>query len=146
MGATVLSKDLGARVGRVQCMSNMRSLHVSFESFVQDHGIWPPGPSFDDEDMVKTEDWWFQQMDPYTGSRKVWLCPVLQNGRLKAPGSDTPVQMHYMPTQFDGAKMAPYRWPKQPWLVEIANAHGQGALVLLPDGSIKSTRQMINGK
>lgn len=143
-----LSSGFGARASKVICVSNMRSLHVSFESFIQDNGAWPPSPpTYQDEDdeLVKGEEWWLKMMDSYTDSRKVWLCPVLERGHFSTP-SGKRLQMHYIPTQFDGNKMSPYRWPKQPWLIEMANSHGDGALVLFPDGSVTSLQEILNRK
>lgn len=95
--------------------------------------------------MTKSEDWWLKLMDPYVNTRKVWLCPILERGKVSAPSGD-PLKMHYIPTQFDGTKMAPFRWPRQPWLIEMANAHGEGALILFPDGSVRSFKQVLRGQ
>ncbi len=142
----ILSGDFAGRVSKVQCMANMRSLHVSFSSFVSDNDVWPPAPPDSyDENMAKSEEWWFNLMDPYTEDRKVWLCPILARSHIKSPQGDV-LKMHYIPTQFDGTKMSPYRWPKQPWLIEMANAHGTGALVLFPDGSVTTMGELLNRK
>jgi hypothetical protein len=52
--------------------------------------------------------------------------------------------LHYMPAMFDATPGIARRWSTQPWLVEIANAHGQGALVCFPDGSVKSFNQILS--
>ena len=44
----------------------------------------------------------------------------------------------YLPTRFSASSpMAAYRWGNQPWLVEIGDHHGEGMLVLFPDGSVR---------
>lgn len=107
--------------------------------------MWPQVPDAASEDSKKFEDWWMAAMDPYLDTRKVWLCPVLQRGKLALP-SGQPVNMHYMPTKFDANRISPFRWSTQPWMIEIANAHGDGGLILFPDGSIKSLGQVLNKK
>lgn len=133
------------RVSRVKCASNMRSLHVSFSSYIQDHDMWPPAPPNEDAAMDQSEKWWLKIMSPYVDTPKVWLCPILEKSKLTSP-SGAILQMHYIPTQFDGTKMGPFRWPKQPWLVEMANAHNDGALILFPDGSVRSLKQVLQGR
>ncbi len=34
--------------------------------------------------------------------------------------------------------MTPYKWPSMPWFVEIGNCHGNGALAIFTDGSVKA--------
>ncbi len=125
-------------------MTNMRNLHVALASYVQEHDMWPQAPDITTTDSQKWEEWWMTAMDPYTGSRKVWLCPTLANGQMELPGGK-PVKMHYMPTKFDANKISPYRWSTQPWLIEMANAHGNGGLILFPDGSIKELGSIVGG-
>ena len=42
----------------------------------------------------------------------------------------------YIPTHFESGTDAPYRW-RQPWLLERGDFHGEGALMIMPDGSIE---------
>ena len=138
-------KGILMRVSKANCINNMRSLHVSFSSYVNDVGYWPQIPQQLAAGESEYEDWWISTMKPYTGSDKVWICPVLRAGRLSSPDGKL-CRMHYIPTQFDANRISPTRWPRQPWLIEMGNAHGDGALVLFPDGSIQSLGQILGKK
>ena len=124
------------------CMGNMKSLHASFASYLSDNNHWPPIPNVDDALDAKSESYWLSIMEPYGGTPKVWLCPTLVAARLKGSNGEH-LKTHYIPSQFDAKPDAPRRWPNQPWLIEMANAHGDGALISFPDGSIKSMNQVL---
>ena len=127
---------------RARCMSNLRSLHASFESYLQDKGHWPQQPDFEGGQHKLYEDWWIEEMKPYGATEKVWVC----GGALKLSKGlpeQGQVRMSYYPTMFDENPMTPHRWPTQPWLVENANVHGKGPLILFPDGSIKDLDDLL---
>ena len=127
---------------RVHCMSNMRSLHGCFASYVNDVGYWPQQPDSIKPSSEQYEDWWLATMRPYTGTDKIWICPALKKADAKGMNNQT-LKLHYAPTRFDANKITPYRWPTQPWLIEIGDAHGTGALIMFPDGSIKSLQEIL---
>lgn len=139
-----------ASISQVRCMSNLRNLHVGFESYIQDNGRWPQevdtgveyGLGREYSNNQEYEDWWINTMAPYVDP-KVWQCPVLKAEHLKDMDNN-PVRLDYTPTMFDANPISPHRWPKQPWLIEIANAHGHGPLILMPDGSITDYFQVFN--
>jgi len=134
------------KTSQIRCMSNMRALHPAFSAYIQDVGHWPQPPDYEMEMDQNYEDWWLTTMDPYVGgAREIWLCPVLKSARL-ADADGRLLKMHYIPTQFDANPISPTRWPTQPWLVEVANAHGNGALILFTDGSIKSLNSILPGQ
>lgn len=137
-----ISPSVVRAVSKAQCMTNMRNLHVAFASYVNEAGHWPQQP----DDLLGNDEmydlFWTKSMYPYTQSDKVWTCPLLQKAHLQNTDGKE-VKVHYLPTKFDLTKQAPYRWPGQPWLIEIANAHGQGPLILFPDGSIKSLGEIL---
>jgi prepilin-type N-terminal cleavage/methylation domain-containing protein len=138
-------KGIMMKVSKANCISNMRSLHVAFSSFVNDAGYWPQIPEQLASGESDYEDWWIETMEPYTGSEKVWLCPVLKAGRLSSADGRV-LRMHYIPTQFDANRISPTRWPRQPWLIEMGDAHGDGALILFPDGAVQSLGQVLGKK
>lgn len=43
----------------------------------------------------------------------------------------------------DDTRGTAYRWPTQSWLIEVANAHGKGALTCFPDGSVKPMDKVL---
>lgn len=134
------------RVSQAKCISNMRALHPAFSAYIADNSRWPQPPDYDAAMDESYEDWWLATMDPYVGgSKEIWLCPVLKGGQL-SDSSGRRIKMHYIPTQFDANPISPTRWPTQPWLVEIANAHGNGPLILFTDGSVKSLDSVLSNK
>ncbi len=127
---------------KAKCVANMKSLHTAFSSYVQESGVWPQVHPSDDADPSVVEEMWLKTMDPYLSTRKVWLCPVLERAKLKS-SSGTLLKMHYIPTQFDAKPNTAYKWPAMPWLIEVADAHNEGPLILFADGSVKGLRQIM---
>jgi type II secretory pathway pseudopilin PulG len=133
---------IGASVAKAKCIGNLRNLHVSFAAYVQDNGHWPQQPDFSGASSQQYQDWWLKTMDPYTQSREVWKCPLLK--KLGAFGSEgKKLEIHYTPTRFDARPTTPFRWEKQPWLIEVSNIHGNGPLLLMPDGSVRNLTDLV---
>jgi prepilin-type N-terminal cleavage/methylation domain-containing protein len=126
-----------------RCMANMKSLQVSLSSYIQDKGHWPQEP----EDQLGNnenayEDWWINVLRPYGASESTWMCPTIKR-LVTNKNKDGRPKVHYTPTMFDRNPGTPYRWSTQPWLIEIGNMHGQGALICYPDGSIKAMDEVV---
>lgn len=51
----------------------------------------------------------------------------------------------YIVTRFDKMAQTPFRW-NQPWAMERGNFHRTGSHVLMPDGSVNSTRNPFYGR
>ena len=51
-------KGLMMKVSKANCISNMRSLHVSFSSYVNDVGCWPQVPEELASGESDYEGWW----------------------------------------------------------------------------------------
>jgi prepilin-type N-terminal cleavage/methylation domain-containing protein len=131
-----------ASVAKGRCIGNLRNLHVCFATYVQDNGHWPQQPDFSSAYSQQYQDWWLKTMDPYTQSREVWKCPLLK--KFGAYGSEGgKLEIHYTPTRFDARPTTPFRWEKQPWLIEVSNIHGKGPLLLMPDGSVRSLTDLV---
>lgn len=127
----------------VKCAGNLRALHASFSTYVNDNGHWPQEPpelAAANDDAY--EDWWIETMKPYGVTEKVWQCPSVirqvtsksRNGRPK---------IHYTPSLFDIRPFTPYKFKTQPWLVENGNMHGDGALICYPNGEIKTMNEAL---
>jgi len=130
----VISRLPGAG-DRAKCTANLRALGEAFETYTQDEGHWPQQPEFTDAQQEQYEDWWINTMKPYGITEATWQCPaILRLGKIQRNGRSPRVQ--YSPTMFDAKQSTPHKWPMMPWLVEIANVHGHGALCILPDGSV----------
>jgi prepilin-type N-terminal cleavage/methylation domain-containing protein len=126
-----------ASAQKARCMSNLRGLHHSFASYLTDSGRWPQVPDFDNSQNEAYETWWIDTMLPHGVTRETWICPTIRQAQASLPPRDRSL-MHYTPTQFDPNPMTPRRWSTMPWFVEIANAHGHGALIIFADGSIEA--------
>jgi type II secretory pathway pseudopilin PulG len=137
-----ITPGLLQRFAKAQCISNLRSLHTAFSAYIADNERWPQAPKGTGSNGQTYEQWWMTTMDPYVDTRAVWQCPVLRAGKI-ADASGKPVQMHYVPTQFDAGKASPFKWSTQPWLIEMGNAHGDGGLILFPDGRVESLGMIL---
>jgi len=120
-----------------RCIGNLRSLHVTFSSYIKDNAQWPQAPEalWEAENDDALEDWWIETMTPYGGEERVWQCPTIARQIRKVSDEGRP-KVHYDPTPFDEKPFTPYRW-NQPWLTETGNMHGRGAQMIFPDGSIR---------
>lgn len=117
------------------CASHMRQIRVALGQYLADHeNIWPQAPVDGTEQQI--QEFWFATLKPYDISEKTWQCPTISS-KLGREGREN-VAMHYAPTAFDTTPDIANRWPTQPWLIEVADAHGQGPLICFPDGSVKS--------
>jgi prepilin-type N-terminal cleavage/methylation domain-containing protein len=126
-----------------RCMSNMKSLQVSLAAYVQDKGHWPQEPAEQlNNNQNAYEDWWIATLKPYGAEESTWMCPTIKRLVTNKSKDGRPI-VHYTPTMFDKNPGTPYRWSTQPWLIEIGNMHGQGALICYPDGSIKPMDQVV---
>ncbi len=124
---------------QVVCASHMRSIRLGLDSYLQDHKlVWPQGPAPQDPGWAA---FWLHTLRPYKIDQRTWECPVI---RGLARGIDDPeLTLHYVPTMFDPTPNIAHRWATQPWLIEIADAHGQGPLIAFPDGSVKSYSKVL---
>ena len=135
------------RAEAVKCGNNMKNIHVALASYVQEKGYWPQEPQeyWVSNDNNKYEDWWIDTLKPYGIDEKTWQCPTIFR-RVTFRSKDNRPRMHYTPTMFDDKPYTPYKWPTQPWLVEIGNMHGRGALMDFPDGSIRPMTDVVQGR
>jgi hypothetical protein len=130
-------------------MANMRAIHVGLLAYLNDNReVWPQGPAPTPDRMSAWAEFWIKTVEPYDVPAKTWQCPTLA-GQFKR-GELAPIDggaIHYSPTMFDDQPNTAKRlstYPlNQPWLIERANAHGQGALICFGDGSIKSFNQVL---
>ena len=122
------------------CASHMRSIHTALNLYLQDNkNVWPQAPEITQERAW--EDFWIDTLRPFGIGEKTWQCPTI-NAILRAAGREA-TKVHYAPTRFDTTPGIAYRWPTQPWLIERANAHGQGAIICFPDGSLQPLRKFL---
>lgn len=132
-----------AQASQAACMANMRNIHIGLGTYLNDHGdIWPQGPaSFEGAPWAA---FWIHTLESEGIPQKTWECPSIR-GMLGNPSREpiTESSIHYVPTMFDGLPGTARLWPTQPWLVERADAHGNGALICFTDGSIKPFNKVL---
>jgi len=132
-------------LGRVRCSGNLKFLHGAFSAYTGDHNMWPQQPEFGEGQDAEYETWWIETMRPYGATETTWQCPTIQKLVQHSEPEDKP-RLHYTPTKFDAFYRRPYQWSMMPWLIETADAHRSGALMLFPDGSIRPFSDFTGGQ
>lgn len=136
---------LRARAQRLQCMGNLRSLHIAAEQYIQDNNQWPQITGAADPKSTAYAQKWIAALAPYKLTAKTWICPTVENALgnpdYATPGSE---RVDYFAMPFDDKPMTPHQWPHQPWFVENANVHGNGQLIIFTDGSIADLLSLVN--
>jgi prepilin-type N-terminal cleavage/methylation domain-containing protein len=136
--AIPIYSGLRGRAQRIQCLANLRGLYVATNTFIQQNGVWPQvnttanhGKS--DEEKANL---WIAALEPFGINRKGWICPTIQD-LLRNPDYEKPenARVDYVATPFDDKPTTPHQWPRQPWFIEVGDAHGGGNLIIFADGS-----------
>jgi type II secretory pathway pseudopilin PulG len=138
-------EKLRARAQRLQCVMNLRNLHVAAAQYVQDNNQWPQiGLASDDDDDTGYAQEWIAALAPYQAEKKGWICPTIQK-TLGNPDYNSPSneRVDYFGMPFDDKPMTPYQWPRQPWFVESADVHGHGQMIIFTDGSISDMKTVV---
>lgn len=134
------------RAKKARCMSNMRTIHTGLLGYVTDHGHWPQM----EEGKVKFSEeeffgFWIKATEPYGLNQETWSCPMDRRNIGLPDEEKLEYYGSYVVTRFDDAPATPFRW-NQPWAMERGDLHGNGAHILLPDGSITETRNPFSGR
>jgi len=126
----------------VVCAHHMRSIRNALDNYLQDHKhIWPQGPPPQEAEWAA---FWLGTLAPYDITERTWQCPTIRG--MMAAGdapADPGLALHYVPTMFDSTPNIAFRWSTQPWLIEVADAHGKGPLICFPDGSVKPFNKVL---
>ena len=133
--------NMASRMDRAKCTMNLRALYIGAEFYVQDRKQWPqidPKLSGNKESDEYARQW-MTALEPYKIFKESWHCPTVQKIMLGNQGGDkTKERIDYFPTPFDDKEITPHRWAEQPWFTERGAMHGEGNLMIFPDGSIKT--------
>jgi prepilin-type N-terminal cleavage/methylation domain-containing protein len=132
------------------CISNLRGLHGAFSSWLTDHeNVWPQLPADASVDSgsigtVLEHEFWIKTFEPYGLTQKNWTCPTFRRlVKLKQTNLNN-ARIHYLPTLFDEVPGRAYRSPGTPWLMEIADGHGRGNLLIFMDGSVRPFKDLFS--
>lgn len=131
------------KVERGGCESNLKTLYAGFSNYLTDYGEWPQIPEHTNLDTGDGEEaywrFWITTMKQkdYGISEFHWLCPTDRRERAanQKPEDREEFEGSYIPTEFDSGPDSPRAW-RQPWFLERGDFHGDGALMIMPDGSI----------
>ena len=125
------------RAQKTACLNNLRSLHVAADLYLQEHHAWPQikTSGVEPNDLATS---WIDALAPYGLAQINWVCPTIQQ-MLQNPDltNHDNARIDYMATPFDSNPQTPFRWSMQPWFVESGDVHGNGNLILFPDGHIQ---------
>lgn len=132
------------KVERAGCESNLKTLYTGFSIYITDHGEWPQLPERQGQlDAGDGEEGYWQfwittmKKKDYGISENHWLCPTDRRERAAQKKEEREkFEGSYTPTEFDAGPDTPRAW-RQPWFLERADYHGDGALMMMPDGSIQ---------
>ncbi|MFN0125883.1 MAG: type II secretion system protein [Verrucomicrobiales bacterium] len=130
------------KVERVTCESNLKTLYSGFGNYLSDYSEWPQIPEDKNIDTGDGEnaywEFWITKMKPYKVSEIHWLCPTDRRERAanQKPEEREEFEGTYVPTEFDSGPSTPMAW-RQPWFLERTDFHGDGPLMMMPDGSIQ---------
>lgn len=117
------------------CAANMKSLFSALQVYTTDKGHWPQPPASALGDEDKFWNFWITVLAEYDVTEETWMCPTYK--RLSSEKDSRKRKATYLPTGFDKVNaLTPYRWSNQPWLVEIGDHHGDGPLMLKPNGAV----------
>jgi prepilin-type N-terminal cleavage/methylation domain-containing protein len=130
------------RSERLACSSNLKSLYVAASNFTTDNQAWPQIPLTKSGSQEQARAW-HAALERYGISWNNWVCPSIQRA-AGHPDMTRPEKQRidYFATPFDNKPRTPWRWLTQPWFIERGDMHGNGNLVIFPDGTIEDLRSV----
>jgi prepilin-type N-terminal cleavage/methylation domain-containing protein len=130
------------RAEKLNCTSNLKTLHGAAVGYLQDNRQWPqiPMTKAHDENFAKA---WINALSKYGVHQKSWLCPTIQRG-LGNPVVDMQknFRVDYIGMTFDSKEGTPYRWANMPWFLEKSAPHGRGNLLIYSSGRVEELSQV----
>ncbi len=125
------------RLEKTRCIGNLKSLHIATASYVQDRHNWPQIPIVYNGEHRAMAKLWIAALKPYGISQLNWLCPTIQKN-LGAPdmGNEDNTRIDYTPFPYGRNPQDPFRYANQPWFIESGDIHGNGNMMIFPDGHV----------
>lgn len=136
-------EQVRSRADAARCAANLRSLYAAAALHVQDKGTWPQ-VALTAGDFALYSRNWIEALKPYGPDQSSWICPGIQR-RLGGPDLSNPdnARIDYIPTAFDDNPRRPSEFPNQPWFGEAGDTHGNGNLLILANGSIRTLNDIV---
>ncbi|MGI8604055.1 MAG: type II secretion system protein [Verrucomicrobiales bacterium] len=136
-------KKMLHRAERAGCESNLKSLHGALTMYMADYGHWPQVPEeyfegIGDEDQYMG--WWFQELKPFQITEAQWMCPTDRRERNSSQKREDrgKHESSYGITPFGPGANEPRQF-NTPWVVERADFHGKGPLMIMPEGTVQAS-------
>lgn len=123
------------RAEKTRCIGNLHGLWVATNSYLQDHRIWPQVAVTPGSDPSASATAWIEILKPYGLSQVNWICPTIQYN-MHAPdlADHDNVRVDYTAFPYSKNPQDPFRYSTSPWFVENGDVHGNGNLLIFPDG------------
>lgn len=135
---------LRAKAERGGCVRNLQGLYAAATSYVTDNGSWPQISTIDIE-APEFSKAWIEAFRPYGIGRPNWVCATVQTAMGNPPNDPNEPRIDYFGTGFDDKPSSPWKWPTHPWFVERGDVHGDGNLIILTNGQVRSLSEMTKG-
>lgn len=135
--------SMQARAEKVKCITNLKSVSIATNLYVQDKGNWPQiDPNLITTRREEYSQQWIDALRPYKISPINWICPSVQKA-MGSPDIEKPenARVDYIAMPFDSNRFTPFRWPNHPWFIERGAAHGNGSLIIFANGSIRESNE-----
>lgn len=134
-----------ARLEKTRCTGNLRSLHVAVNSYMQQNeNRWPQiNPRLIQSDPPAYATAWVRTLESFGVAHETWICPTAQR---KGGGVDykdpKTARIDYLAMPFSSRARSALRWSSQPWFIERGDMHGNGNLVIFPDGRVTELKNI----
>lgn len=131
--------SLQGKAERASCVNNLRGLYAATASYVDEQGQWPQISTKDVQNLEYAKAW-IAALSRYGIGPTNWICKSVQfalHGQdyMKYPRVD------YIAMPFGPGARDAYRWANQPWFVERGDMHGDGNLMIFPNGQVRSLQE-----
>lgn len=131
-------EKISPRAEMVVCMNNLRNLRTAFSSYTSEG--WPQIPQNIPLGSREEQRWWLEKSKQDLAlTEKTWECPTIRRLFRSSQEDDRPI-IHYLPTPFSPQPNKANQFPQMPWFIEIANAHGDGNLLVRQNGTVEPSK------
>lgn len=131
-----------ARVYRLGCMQNLKSLYIATTNYMTSSGGRWPQIYLSKDESVKYAEAWEDVLHPYGITWQNLVCPTAQLN-LGNPDVSKPKahRTDYIAMRFDDNPNTAIKWPLQPWFAERQDTHGRGNMMILTNSQIIDLKQ-----